>query len=144
MPIRLVVLLLVLVVSAACGNGESDSERESEDARAGQACDSPPTSIATPSDLTSFPLPEGVVYTGDEERGPSRVLTGYADGNLDTVYNRYRTAFGRDPYHVTKSEQDAHDAEVNFAGAKSTGQVRLGEECRDRTSVQLTVRPDAD
>jgi hypothetical protein len=39
-------------------------------------------------------------------------------------------------------EHEEDDAEVNFEGHSTTGQVKLEVECTDRTSVGLTIRPE--
>jgi hypothetical protein len=44
-------------------------------------------------------------------------------------------------YTVTKNEQDVADAEVNFNGAGNSGQVKLLQECKSRTTVTITIRP---
>ena len=129
---------LVLVVTALVGACGGDKDEEN----AGKACGPPPTSapggVTLPS---SFPVPSSVTMVSATKTGPSTVLEGYSTADLDEVYNDYKQALGNAPFSVTKSEKEKDDAEVNFESADSTGQVKLKEECKDRTSVTITVRP---
>jgi hypothetical protein len=128
------IVLIGLAASTACS-------KKSESAGS-RACASTPSSVATPTGLPStFPKPSGVVYTSSTVAGPSTIVQAYADAALTDVFNSYASALGQAPYGVTKKEHDAHDAEVTFAGGGTTGQVKLGEACKGRTSVQITVRP---
>ena len=43
---------------------------------------------------------------------------------------------------MTKDEREEDDAEVNFAGGASTGQVKLEQHCEDRTSIEITSGPN--
>ncbi|MCU1463769.1 MAG: hypothetical protein JWO37_3844 [Acidimicrobiales bacterium] len=129
----MVTVAIAMVAVTACGKSEGAGSK---------TCPSPPVSIAAPSGgLAGFPKPTGVVYTTSSNAGPSTIAEGYADADLTTVYNSYASALGTAPYGVTKKEHDAHDAEVTFTGSGSTGQVRLGEACKGRTSVKITIRP---
>jgi hypothetical protein len=137
---RLVRVLLVLLVAtvalAGCGKDEKD-------AAAGKAaCPAAPAALTGPSGLPSgFPVPNGVVLAETKAAGPSTIVTGFAEKSLTDVFNGYKQALSSAPYSVTKSEHDAHDAEVAFAGSGTTGQVKLGEACAGRTSITITARP---
>ena len=78
-----------------------------------------------------------MVFTQTGLQGPSTVVDGYAEKDLGDVYSAYKQVLAKDPYAVTKSERDPHDAEVNYSTAEGSGQVRLGEACKDRTSVRV-------
>ena len=94
-------------------------------------------------DLPSgFPTPDGVTYTGQEDRGPSTVVEGYREGELQDAFDAYKSEIDSAGFDVTKDEKEEDDAEVAFAGSGSTGQVKLIQECQDRTSVAITVRPE--
>lgn len=132
-------ILLTLVVGVAAGCG-GDGEGESE---AKGTCGAAPAEIATQPTLPDgFPTPEGVVYTSERDAGPSHIVEGYRDGQLEDAFDAYKDAFGTAGYDVTKDEREEDDAEVNFEGGASTGQVKLLQSCEDRTSVAITVRPE--
>jgi major membrane immunogen (membrane-anchored lipoprotein) len=136
---RLVLVLALSLLLVGCG--KSDKEKN-EEAKANTPCPAAPAALTGASGLPSqFPVPDGVVATETKAAGPSTVVTGYAEQDLGEVFDAFKKALAEDPYSVTKSERDAHDAEVNFAGESTTGQVRLGEACTGRTSVQITARP---
>jgi len=128
-------LMLFAIVFVGCGE-DKDSENANKD------CGPPPT--GTPGGITlpsAFPVPSGVTMVSSVKQGPSTVLEGYSSAELDDVYNSYKQSLSNAPFTVTKSEKDEHDAEVNFESPESTGQVKLQEACKDRTSVTITVRP---
>jgi hypothetical protein len=140
---RLFVFLTLLtalsLVVAGCGK---DDEEEGEEAGADETCTAAPPALTGATNLAAnFPIPDDVVITSTAAAGPSTVAKGYAEADLKDVYESFKDELDHDPYSVTKSEKDAHDAEVNFAGEGTSGQVRLGEECKGRTSVQITSRP---
>jgi hypothetical protein len=126
----------VLASAVACG---SEAERE----QAGKPCGAAPAAMSgTPSLPTGFPTPDGVTYTAEREAGPSRIVEGYREGDIDSAFEAYKDAFDGAGYDVTKDEHEEVDAEVNFAGGSSTGQVKLVQSCADRTSVTITARPE--
>lgn len=128
---------LVLGLTAA-GCGGEDEEKEA----AGKACGPAPAAMQGQPDLPSgFPTPAGVTYTGSEKKGPSTVVTGYSDGDIEHPFESYKDAFPKAGYDVTKDEKEEVDAEVNFSGSGTDGQVKLVQECKDRTTVKITVRP---
>lgn len=132
----------VLVVALAGCGGEEESEAERE--AAGAACTVAPAALpGTPTLPDGFPTPEGVTYTAEREAGPSHIVEGYFDGAVGDAYEAYRDALDQaDGYDVTKDEQEELDAEVNFEGGSSSGQVKLLQECEDRTTVSITARPE--
>jgi hypothetical protein len=138
---RKMVLATVLVglVLAACS--EKEEEAEKEGLRGQSACLATPSPIADPKLPTPFPEIGDVTWTASQEAGPSRVINGYTGDALSDLFNEMKEKFGEGGFTVEKSERDPHDAEVNFASASSTGQVRLAEECQGRTSVTITIRP---
>ena len=119
---------------AACGGGGDEG--------ANKACGPPPSAapggVAIPS---AFPTPTGVTLVSSTKNGPSTVVEGYTTNSLADTYASYKSELAKPPFSVTKSEKDAHDAEVNFESSETTGQVKLQEACKDRTSVTITVRP---
>ena len=139
MTLRLLTLAVAVgLATAGCG-GEGDDEGNAD-----AACDTPPAAMAAAPTLLpdGFPTPTDVTYTSEEQSGPSTVVEGYYDGEIDAAYDAYKQVLETDDYSITKSEKEEDDAEVNFAGGSSTGQVKLVQECADRTTVTITSRPE--
>jgi hypothetical protein len=132
-----VLTFFVLVLAAGCG-----SEKKAEEGGAEKECESAPAAMAgNPTLPTKFPTPDNVTYTGQKKTGPSSVVSGYSDGELGDTFDAYKSAFDSAGYQVTDDEKEEDDAEVNFAGGNSTGQVKMIQSCKDRTSLAITIRP---
>jgi hypothetical protein len=130
---------LVLALATACGAEKDKGEQEA----AGKECGPAPAAMAGKPKLPPrFPTPSGVRYTSDRRAGPSRIVAGFRDGDLEQAFDAYESAFGDAGYDVTKDEKEDVDAEVNFAGGSSTGQVKLVQGCKDRTTITVTIRPE--
>jgi len=128
---------LVLLLAAGCG-----SEKKSEEGGAEKECGSAPAAMAgNPTLPAKFPTPDSVTYTGEKKTGPSSVVSGFRDGDLGDAFDAYKSAFDSAGYQVTHDEKEEDDAEVNFAGGNSTGQVKMIQSCKDRTSLAITIRP---
>ena len=131
--------LMVCLALAACGGGPNGGGDETPL----PVCSLAPT-VAPPSDLPpGFPTPDGVAYTSAEKAGPSTILEGRWEAvTLQEAFDGYKAAFVEAGYQVTDEEQEATDAEVNFAGGSSSGQVRLNSgECSNAVGVGITIRP---
>lgn len=120
-----------LVVLAACGGGK-------------QSCGPAPAALPGSPELPpGFPTPPEVTYTAERQAGPSRVVEGVIEDDLGSSFEAWRAAFERaDGYDVVKEEQEAADAEVNFAGGGTTGQVRLVDRCAEYLNLTVVIRPD--
>ena len=129
---------LCLVLTGCDLFGEKDKENLKK------ACGPAPAALAsTPTLPGAFPNAKGLVYTGVKKDGPSTVATGYVAGttigDAHTLFSTtLKSAAG---YQVTHEEQDVADAEVNFAGHAQSGQVKMVQGCKDRTTVTVTIRP---
>jgi hypothetical protein len=134
---RRIAAACTLIALVGCGGGAGDGPAELP------ACTFAPSPATSPTGLPPrFPTPEGVEYTSEEAAGPSTILEGYWSGaTLEAAFNGYKQAFADAGYQVTDEEREASDAEVNFAGGNSTGQVRLTIDCADRVDVGITIRP---
>jgi hypothetical protein len=142
---RVLALAVVAVIAlAACGRGSGNDRAGGGGEPEQSPCPPAPAALATLPELPEkFPVPPGLTFTSEEEAGPSTIIEGYWDSDLDEVYREYKEAFPPAGYDVTFSEQEENDAEVNFAGGDTTGQVKLDRECEGRTHVKITIRPAA-
>jgi hypothetical protein len=139
LPMRRLPLLALLgaclFALSACG----DKDKEGLTKACGTA---EPAMSTSPSLPGKFPDAQGMIYTGVKKQGPATVATGYVEQAIGPAHDAFTTAVkGAPGYSITKNEQDAADAEVNFAGAGNSGQVKLLQECKDRTTVTITIRP---
>lgn len=137
MNLRLVFLMIVAcALLAGCGGGDDESSSVTA------ACPAAPRELAeAPALPPGFPSPPEVTYTRNLQAGPAQIVSGYWQGDIDEAFEGYKDAFAESGYEITKEEQEAVDAEVNFAGQEVSGQVRLLQTCADRTDVSVTVRP---
>lgn len=137
----LVILLIGSLFFVACGDDEGGEENE---AGGLPACGEADAEADVPGIPADFPKPDGAVYTGGGEAGPSFIAEGYFEGTLSDAFEAYSDAFANNDagYEVTKDEQEERDAEVFFAGAGSTGQVNMFADCADQTKLRITIRPE--
>jgi hypothetical protein len=133
----LAVSLVGLLLFTACGK-KAVVEGSSPGPKG--ECGPAATALAAPTLPPGFPTPSELTYTVSTKEGPSSILDGYWKGSVEEAFAGYREAFGSAGYTVTHEQQDASDAEVNFSGGNSTGQVKLVQVCIERTSVKITIR----
>jgi hypothetical protein len=127
---------ICLFVLAACGD---DKDKEGLNRACGITA---PALKSVPNLPGKFPAAQGVVFTAVKKTGPTTVATGYIDQTIGPAHDAYTNAVkGASGYSITKNEQDAADAEVNFSGGGTSGQVKLLQECKSRTTVTITIRP---
>ena len=129
-------LPVCLLALTACGK-EKDKEG------LGKACDAAQPALTTAPTLPgAFPRANGMVFTAVKKTGPTTVATGYIDQTIGPAHDAFTNAVkGASGYSITKNEQDAADAEVTFKDAGYSGQVKLVQECKTRTTVTITIRP---
>lgn len=131
-------LLAATLLVAACSAKEKKKEGEGKEG----PCSPAPATLATAPTLPpGFPSPAELHYTDSQVAGPSTIVQGYWDGDLEAAFEGFKNAFAGVGYTVTHDEKEADDAEVNFSGGNSTGQVKLVVECTARTLATITIRP---
>jgi hypothetical protein len=137
-PSVLLALAIVLVLGAlAAGCGGDDDD----DSAAAPTCPPIATELEPPPELPDgFPTPEQVTYTAWREAGPSTLVDGFFAGTLEEAFEAYKAAFDEAGYDIPNEEREQNDAEVNFEGRGTDGQVKL-RRCADRTDVSITIRP---
>lgn len=125
-------LLLGLALLSACG-GSTRTE-----------CPPPAPALTSGPDLPAgFPTPDAVTYTSERLAGPTRVVEGVIRDDIESAWNAWREAFTDAPgYDVIKDELESRDAEVNFAGGGTTGQVRLVDRCEGFLNLTVVIRPE--
>ena len=132
----------VMLVAAACGGNDKPAAAPTP-AVFNTPCTSPKApSKNLPKLPSGFPTPDGVVYVSGSKAGPSTIVYGYYPQDLTQAHTGWADALKGAGYTITHEEQDPADAEVNFSGDQTTGQVRLQESCKGRSLVTVTIRPD--
>lgn len=129
--------------SGACGSGKNPPKAAPTPAVFNQSCSAPkPAAKKLPRLPSGFPTPDGVTYTQGSKAGPSTIVYGYYAQDLTEAHSGWADALKSAGYTITAEEQDPADAEVNFSGHSTTGQVRLQESCKGRSLVTVTIRPE--
>jgi len=136
-PILAVPSVAAVLMLVACEPfGDKDKENLSK------ACPAAPATVQRPASLKTFPDAAGIQYTGSETKGPSTVVSGYLNDTIGPAHQAYSAAVKQAPgYVITKEEQDAADSEVNYSGHGTSGQVKMVQICKGRTTVSITIRP---
>jgi len=143
----LLLLLICGLAVAGCGGGDGESESESEAEGERSAAFAPICEMSALSGETGlptgFPTPDSVTYVKSEKEGPSQVVEGFAEGDLEEVYDTWHDDFDSSDYKITFDEREDHDAEISFEGGGQSGQVKLAAECGDgdKLYVRVTSRP---
>jgi hypothetical protein len=137
---RLIALLFAgLLLFAACGGDEEEPAAEGTRA---ECTDEIPASVDIPDLPPNFPVLGEAVLTGSSEAGPSLIVDGFFQADIEEAFPEYKEAFEAAGYDITKDEQEEDDAEVFFAGDNTTGQVNMFAECEGRVKLRITIRPD--
>jgi hypothetical protein len=102
-----------------------------------------PALSGSPKLPAHFPKPEGVTYRETSAAGPSQVVEGTYDGELDDAYDAYEQAVESSGYDVLFKEKEDEDAEISYDGENTTGQIALRDACgeSDKLVVHITNRP---
>lgn len=144
-PFLLLVLGLAAVALAGCGGGEKD--KGDTDALSGevQAACSGSRMSEEPKLPAGFPQIEEdkVVYTQQSTNGPTDVVEGYFNGDVQEAHDEYLKELQGAQYKILFNEVEApNDSEISWQGEGRTGQVALRNECgdKDKTYVHITNR----
>jgi hypothetical protein len=142
----LILLALVAGLSLAACGGESDAEQAAKEEAASGEITCEGAALSGDSGLpATFPKPEGVTYVKSEQKGPTRVVNAYYEGDIEGGYEAYKDALDSAGYDIPFDEKEENDAEVSYedSGSKTTGLVALKAECdNDRISVRITSRAE--
>jgi ABC-type oligopeptide transport system substrate-binding subunit len=138
----LALALLAVFALAACGKSEAEKEAEKGKSAFEATCEGSALTddVGLPS---GFPKPDGVTYLKTSKAGPSNVVDGTYDGDLDAAYDAYEKAVGDAGYNVLFKEKEEDDAEISYEGGGHTGQIALRDSCDDdKLAVHITNRPE--
>jgi hypothetical protein len=146
--LALLALVLDLVVAALAGCGGDGMGETDTDAYGGTvhtACSGSRMS-AEPKLPAGFPQIEEdkVVYTQQSTSGPTQVVEGYFNGDVQEAHDEYLKELKGAQYEILFDEVEApNDSEISWKGEGRTGQVALRNECgdSDKTYVHITNRP---
>lgn len=145
-PLRLAGALLAgALLLGACGGDKGNDGDNGNTGGGTRDCSGEALSseaIKLPAD---FPIPGEAVLTTSSEAGPSQIVEGYWDGDLQSAYDEWKNALDGAGYAILFDEIEDTDSEISYTSADeaSTGQIALRSECMqaDRTFVHITNRP---
>ena len=126
---------------AGCGGGDGDSEGDlGQEAEA--ACSGSELSDA-PKLPASWPDMGEVTFTQQKTQGPTEVVEGYFDGDIEAAHDDFKRELEAAGFTILFDELEEHDSEVSWKGEGRSGQVALREECgdSDKIYVKVTNRP---
>ena len=145
--VALALVLLTAGLAAGCGGGgggDKDSDSDLSE-QVQSACDG--SAIDVTSKLPpSFPQieEEKLVYTQEAEVGPTQVVEGYFNGDVEEAHEEFQKELEASGYDILFDEVEApDDSEISWKGEARTGQVAMRNECgdSDKTYVHITNRP---
>jgi hypothetical protein len=134
------ILTVLVFLVAGCGGSDGKSSESGDETEA--AC--------TKSALSEAPdLPKGwpemgeVTYTQQSDQGPTTVVEGYFDGDIEAAHDDFKRELEDAGFTILFDELEEHDSEVSWKGQGRSGQVALREECgsSDKIYVHVTNRP---
>jgi hypothetical protein len=136
-------LLGVLVLALAGCGGDNKNEESEGGGEVEAACTGSPLSEA-PKLPAKFPTFDSVTYTQQSTQGPTDIVEGYYEGDVEGAHDEVKAALEGAGFTVLFDELEEHDSEVSWKGQGRSGQVALREECGDseRTFVHITNRPE--
>lgn len=134
---------LIAVALAGCGGSDESGGAEGELGEAAKAACTGAALSGAPRLPASFPEVAGATYTQQSTQGPTEVIEGYYEGDIQHAHDAYKSAFEQAGYTVLFDEVEERDSEVAWKGEGRSGQVALRDECGedDRIYVKVTNRP---
>jgi len=139
---RFGLLAFSVVALAGCGGGgDNESEGEGDEAQIECRADAFDGDLGLPQ---SFPEPAEFTATESNQEGPTRVVIGYWESDLEEAYNEWKDMVEEAGFNITFDEIEEHDAEVAYEGNGRTGIIQLRDKCTEDevTYVRITSRPE--
>jgi hypothetical protein len=138
----LVALMAGLLVFSACSKKSEEGAKGGEGTRACEGTALSASEIKLPAD---FPIPGEAVLTSSTTSGPSQVVEGFYEADLESAYNEWKEALEGASYAILFDEIEDKDSEISYRSkdGASTGQIALRSECEEsgKTFVHITNRP---
>lgn len=142
---RVATLAGVVLVLAGCGGGgagdTTTTASRPPNPQAKAACAAAPLA-SKPKLPPGFPSVDRVTYTKDTQLGPTEVVEGYYEGDVQAAHDAYHQALQDAGFAITFNEVEApNDAEVSWKGQGRSGQVAVRNDCGGgKTYVHITNR----
>ena len=132
---------LIALALGGCG-GDNESERE-ESGEVQSACTGSALADA-PNLPAGFPTFDSVTYTQQKTQGPTEIVEGYYEGELEDAYNEVKSSLEDAGFTILFDELEEDDSEVSWKGQGRSGQVGLRMECgeEDLVYVRISNRPE--
>jgi hypothetical protein len=133
-------LIALALGLASCGGGKTVESNLVREAKA--ACKGPALSGAARLP-PSWPEMSAVTFTRQATQGPTEVVEGHFQGDIETAHDAYKDELEDAGFTILFEEREDHDAEVSWKGGGRSGQVALREDCgrSDKIYVHITNRP---
>jgi hypothetical protein len=125
---------------AGCGGDDKEGGELSEAAEA--ACTGSEMSEA-PNLPASWPDMGEVTFTQQSTQGPTEVVEGYFDGDIEAAHDDFKRELEAAGFTILFDEVEENDSEVSWKGEGRSGQVAIRNECgdSDKMYVKVTNRP---
>jgi len=139
---RFGLLAFSVVALAGCGGGgDNESEGGGDEAQVTCRADAFDGDLGLPQ---NFPEPAEFTATESNQEGPTRVVVGYWESDLEEAYNEWKDMVEEAGFNITFDEIEEHDAEVAYEGNGRTGIIQLRDKCTEDevTYVRITSRPE--
>ena len=138
--VGLVLVLLAAGLAAGCGGGGGSEEEEGGNETVQAACDG--SALSETLNLPSgWPQIEEdkMVYTQQETAGPTEVVEGYFNGDVQEAHDEFQRELEATGFTVTFEEVEEHDSEVAWEGEGRTGIVAIRDECGDPEKMYIRI-----
>src|SRR3954470_18538785 len=103
-----IMLFVVALAGAACG-GKSDDEKQSEAAGRGELTCEGSAISGSPGLPANFPILNEVTVVTAENRGPTRIVNGYGDDEIEGMYREWKDRLQEEQYKITFDELEDRD-----------------------------------
>jgi hypothetical protein len=140
---RLALLPLALLVFALTGCGGDGGGEEESGGEVEAACTASALEDA-PNLPSRFPSFDSVTFTQQRTQGPTEIVEGYYEGELEDAYNEVKSSLEDAGFTILFDELEEDDSEVSWKGQGRSGQVGLRMGCgdEDRVFVRISNRPE--